>query len=1591
VAIASNVVSASAGVSFSLYLTANGSLWAMGYNGYGQLGDGDTANLSVPFLVATNVVTLAAGEDHSLYVKADGTLWGMGWNGDGEFGNGTNIQSLVPTQITNHVLGVVAGTWHSVILKANGAVSPTGQNQDGQLGTGTTTGSYAPITVATNAVAVTAGYEYSEYLLANGALFAMGDNNLGQLGVGTLNESNSPVPVDGGGLLTATLARGPLSSHSLAMALAYPVLGPLTNLTVNYLSPFGFTAVVTGGDGPFSYQWQLNGVNIPGATNAAYSAASAQLSQQGEYTVVATGPAGSVSASASLTVLINLPKISLAPTNIFQPVGQPASLSVTATGTAPLTYQWLKDGMMLPGQTNTTLAFSSIQYADYGSYQVSVANPGGVAVSLPVLVSGTNASLRTWCYGAAGQLGNSLPTTIPQAGYYITTPNFVTNSVVAVAVGGISSTFYIRADASLWGMGEDIAAQPGGAGLVTTNRPYLIANNVLSVVSGNNFYFYITTNGTLWGADNNQYGQLGIGSTTNLTAGNFAVQVATNVVAVAVGMEHALFLKADGTLWSMGNNFYGQLGVGSTTASDVPLLMASNVVSMSAGDYHSLFVQTDGSLWGAGYNVDGELGNNLALSNTVPILIATNVVGASAGAYHSLFVKSDQSLWAMGNSIYGQCGTGAFTTNYTPAQVATNVTGIAAGQDFSLFQTAGGGFWGMGQNELQQLLVTTPNTVYGDDTNLPCRIDNGAMVVASLARFSFIQLLNDSEDAFAAIVGYLPQINAASLANQTIDAGQSFSFTPSVTAGDGPFTYQWQFNGVNLPGATNLTYTATNATLASAGTYTLVVAGSAGSTSASAVLTVVIGPPVFTSQPTNTVGAPGQPVTVSANVSGTGPFGYQWLKDGVVLAAQTNSALTFASFQLINSGTYQVVVTNAGGIQISRPVFVSITNALLLGWGYNNDYSLGLGNPYSTNLPVTLATNVVAESAGYSQSLFVKADGTLWGMGENTDGQLSSNAPPTTATTPVLLVTNVVTAAAGEGNSWYVTSDGSLWSLGANGYGELGTGSTVASTNVPVKVTTNVVTVVAGGAHALFIKADGTLWSMGYNDYGQLGNGSTNNASTPFLVASNVITAAAGSIHSLYLKADGNLWAMGNNGYGQLGGAISITNELPFVLATNVIAVAAGNWDTLYVQANGNLWTLGYDSDGQLGNGSTGNKVSVPFLAATNVMAVAGGDQHSLYETADGVVWSMGDNANGQLGIGSGVNSTVPVQVHLGGWVGASLGRASESDHSLAVAGQGLFLNPLGNQTVSFGQPFSFTVVVASGVGPFGYQWQLNGTNLPAATNATYSVASATLGEAGIYSVVVTNAYASSASASATLTVNPLAASVQLGSLSQTYDGTAKSASYTTTPTGLTATLTYNGSSAPPTNAGSYTVIGQITSAGYAGLATNTLVIAKAAQTINFGPVYDVVIGDPPRTLTATASSGLPVSYVSSVPAVASVSGSTLTILTVGGTTLTASQAGNANYLAATNVSQPVVVQAVVMVLGIQPGPETNNQITTAILSVTGNSNRVYTIIYNDNLLLTNWPVLLTTNLPAPTYYVTVPATNWPARFYRLERVITPP
>ena len=184
--VAGGVTAIAAGYEHSLFLKSDGSLWAMGYNGAGGLGDGTFNDSSQPEqIVASGVTAIAAGGYHSLFLKSDGSLWTMGYNAYGQLGGGTGNVNQPQEISTNGVIAIAGGNSHSLFVKSDGSLWGMGFNGHGELGDGTSNATNQPEKIVAGGVtAATGGYYHSLFLKSDGSLWAMGDNEYGQLGDG---------------------------------------------------------------------------------------------------------------------------------------------------------------------------------------------------------------------------------------------------------------------------------------------------------------------------------------------------------------------------------------------------------------------------------------------------------------------------------------------------------------------------------------------------------------------------------------------------------------------------------------------------------------------------------------------------------------------------------------------------------------------------------------------------------------------------------------------------------------------------------------------------------------------------------------------------------------------------------------------------------------------------------------------------------------------------------------------------------------------------------------------------------------------------------------------------------------------------------------------------------------------------------------------------------------------------------------------------------------------------------------------------------------------------------------------------------------
>ena len=778
---------------------------------------------------------------------------------------------------------------------------------------------------------------------------------------------------------------------------------------------------------------------------------------------------------------------------------------------------------------------------------------------------------------------------------------------------------------------------------------------------------------------------------------------------------------------------------------------------------------------------------------------------------------------------------------------------------------------------------------------------------------------------------------------------------------------------------------------------------------------------------------------LTTNLNATASSGlpiYYFSANSNLVSISSNVATIFGA------GTATIVASQIGNSNYLAAT--SVTNQLVItSVPINTNYSLITLANFTTNTGTHIYSGLVQGLDGnfYGTAFF---GGTSIGMGYSAMGYgtVYRMSPDGTVTTLVnfngtngnnpnggLLLGN-------DGNFYGTTLGGGVYGAGAGWQGQ-GYG-TIFRLTADGNITTLISFNGTNGFSpygTLTQGQDGTIYGMTYSGggfgYGTV-FGMTTNGNLKTLVNFNYTNGANPEYSGLVQTSDGNL-------YGLTAAGGSYGRGTAFRLTTNGVITTLVNFNftngyrpgSLTLASDGNFYgTTPYG--GLYGNGTNGNNYGTVFRMSTNgalttlvnFSGTNGFDPYggliqwsdgNFYGTCDGQITTNGGFGGGTLfqmtpsgslttiATFNGTNGSVPwatmIQgndgnlygtTYAGGYGGGSFGTAYKLVPSIPNSNQT-------NQSISFGAlapmvygaaPINLTATSSSTL-PVSYS--------SSASNVA-SISGNVLTVMGAGSATITASQAGNSNWSAatpvtqTLMVSKANGSVSFGKLNQTYDGTAKSVSVTTTPTNLTVGLTYNGTSLAPTNAGSYAVVGSITNANYSGYGSNTLIIAKASnvitpfsaignqtyttnpitinvpvassglpvvlsvlsgpatligsnaiilsgsgtvvlaadqsgnsnyqaasqvttsfsvtagsQSISFGSIPSHTYGDAPFTLNGTASSGLPVSYNSTSGNI-SISSNSVTILGAGSATITASQPGNANWGAATPVSQTFVV-----------------------------------------------------------------------------------
>jgi hypothetical protein len=621
----------------------------------------------------------------------------------------------------------------------------------------------------------------------------------------------------------------------LPTILADPVsqtIQSITNIATNVT--FSVTA---GGSPPLLYQWRWNGANLVGASGTSLTLTNVGPSQAGNYDVVVANDGGAVTSQvAMLTLLPALvpPAILSNPRSQLVSTGETVYLTVAASGSPPMNYQWQRNSSNLDQATNALLVLTNIAVAQAGSYRAVVSNSVGSATSQTATLT-VSTNLRV----------------VRVVSSAVATAGTVEVPVELVGFGDESAVgFSLNVDPSaLSFLGVRLGAGAGGAGLLLNTNSLGVGSIGVALTLQAGQTFASGTNqlvlvrfmaGSVSGPTTLAFGDLPIArELADVLANPRPVSFRDGVVNILAtapsitldpqSLTVPIFSQAvfqAGVAGSTPLSYQWQWNGADLVAATGSALTLDNVTPSMAGGYRLIVTNAAGSATSG------------AATLTVPRVVRA---GTTNGLTGNLVEMPIQLLAAGDENSVG------FSLDFDPAQmiVAGVARGAALGGAALIFNTNRTGHVGVA--------VAQPNNaVFGFGTQEVARIQFllGQQPGTNFPAWSDVPVARELVDtnANSLMVQFLPGAVGIQLVpplvtrqptTQTAWVGDTVTFDLAVS-GSKPMIWQWQKNGADLPGATNAALTITNVQSGDGGNYSVRISSAAGVvSSASALLTVL--------------------------------------------------------------------------------------------------------------------------------------------------------------------------------------------------------------------------------------------------------------------------------------------------------------------------------------------------------------------------------------------------------------------------------------------------------------------------------------------------------------------------------------------------------------------------------------------------------------------------------------------------------------------------------------------------------------------------------------------------------------------------------
>ncbi len=687
-----------------------------------------------------------------------------------------------------------------------------------------------------------------------------------------------------------------------------------------------------------------------------------------------------------------------------------------------------------------------------------------------------------WGNNQSGQLGNG--TTSAGGG----TPVAVTGlgSGVAAIAAGYSHTCALTTGGALRCWGANEYGELGNGATANSNLPVTVtglASGVAAIATGSLHTCALTTGRAVlcWG--NNEFGQLGNGTTESSSVPVAVPGLASGVLAIDAGYKHTCALMIGGGVLCWGWSDFGQLGNGSTAASYVPVAvtgLSTAVVAIAAGGGHTCAITTGGGALCWGYNEGGQLGNGATANSSVPVAVtglASGVATIAAGGIHTCAMMTSGGALCWGDNELGGLGNGATANSSVPVAVtglASGVTAIDAGSNHACALTADGGARCWGYNHYGQLGIGTagyspaPVAVKGLASGVSA-ISAGGVHACALTTGGGVLCWgyggNGELGNGTAGSSFVP-VPVTGLASGVAAIAAGFWHNCARTTVGGAWC--WGYNGFGELG--NGTTVNSSVPVAVTGLASGVTALAVGDDHTCAL-------------------------TTGGGVSCWGRNESGQLGDGTNVKRSLPAAVT---------GLASGVAAITAGYQHSCAL---TTGGAVLCWGLNVSGQLGDGTTANRSVPVAvtgLASGVAAIAASGDDTCAVTTSGALlcWGyngIGELGNGTTVNNSVPVTVTG---LASGVAAVAASGWHTCALTTGGGVLCWGYNNQGQLGEGTAVDS-SVPVAVTglaSGVAAIATGNSHNCALTTGGGVRCWGSDTNGELGDGHVPQSDVPVTV-----------------------------------------------------------------------------------------------------------------------------------------------------------------------------------------------------------------------------------------------------------------------------------------------------------------------------------------------------------------------------------------------------------------------------------------------------------------------------------------------------------